>query len=394
MLPVTVRLTDVTDVAVTGTVTCAWSCRGAEFASTAPRSHEDVPSALPQPKLKPGAPPLAGVACSWIVASGTSPPVVQALTVHCAARPRSVLACALATSTQRLTCVVCDTVLAPICELVLVAVPVGVGVGFAVRVRVGAGVTFAVTFAVALGVGFGVAFGVALAEDLTMARVLVGDGLVFVAVFVGVAAGLDFSVRVGAAVALADAVAELEALVVVLDSVVGDALVVVGVAVAAVVVGVAAVVVVVAAVVVAVAAVVVVVAVVVVGVAVGLVVVAAVVVAAAVGVVGSELGVGVCVVGAGEVGVGEGDGLVGAVGSCSGSQDSPLAVAAVLAAAVLAATARLAPEASRTLPAISVTVAGRACAKRMKRPISAASCGMPPTGHQVPRRHHPVPIPG
>jgi hypothetical protein len=95
------------------------------------------------------------------------------------------------------------------------------------------------------------------------------------------------------------------------------------------------------------------------------------------------------------VGGGEGDGLVGAAGSCSGSHDSPLAVEAVLAAAVLAATVRLAPEAaSRTLPAISVTVAGRACAKRMKRPISAASCGMPPTGHQVPRRHHPVPIPG
>jgi hypothetical protein len=92
---------------------------------------------------------------------------------------------------------------------------------------------------------------------------------------------------------------------------------------------------------------------------------------------------------------GEGDGLAGAVGSCSGSHDSPLAVEAVLAAAVLAATVRLAPEAaSRTLPAINVTVAGRACAKRMKRPISAASCGMPPTGHQVPRRHHPVPIPG
>jgi hypothetical protein len=85
VLPVTVRLTDVTDDAVTGTVTCAWSCRGAEFASTAPRSHEDVPSALPQPKLKPGAPTLGGVACSWMVASGTAPPVVQALTAHCAA---------------------------------------------------------------------------------------------------------------------------------------------------------------------------------------------------------------------------------------------------------------------------------------------------------------------
>jgi hypothetical protein len=378
---VTVRLTDVTVDAETGTVSCAWSCRGAEFTSTAPRSHEDVPLALPQPKLNPGAPPLAGVACSWIVASGTSPPVVQALTVHCAACPRSVLACALATSTQRLTCVVCDTVLAPICELVLVGVPVGVGVGFALRVRLGAGVTFAVAFAVALGVALGVTLGVALgvtlAEDLTMARVLVGDGVgfavvlvdafgvavadvVFVAVFVGVAAGLDFSVRVGAAVALADVVAELEALVVALGLVVGDALVVVGVGVPDGVVGVAA----------------------------GLVGVALVV-------VGSELGVGVCVVGAGEVGDGEGDGLVGAAGSCSGSQDLLLAVEAVLAAAVLAATVRLAPEAaSRTLPAISVTVAGRACAKRMKRPISAASCGMPPTGHQVPRRHHPVPIPG
>ena len=40
---------------------------------------------------------------------------------------------------------------------------------------------------------------------------------------------------------------------------------------------------------------------------------------------------------------------------------------------------------------ISVTVAGRACAKRMKRPISAARCGIPPTGHQVPRSAPPGP---
>ena len=354
MLPMTVKLTDVTVDAVTGTGTSAWSCRGAEFASTAPRSHEDVPSALPQPKVKPGAPPLAGVACNWTVASGTSPPVVQALTVHWAACPRSVLACARATSTQRLACEVCDTVLAPICEFVLVGVPVGVGVGFALRVRLGAGVTFAVTFAVGLGVAFGVVFGAALGEDLTMARVGVADGLcVFVGVFVGVAAGLDFSVRVGAAVALADAEPELEALAVTLGCVAGDGLVVTGVAVG----------------------------------------VPDEVAGDALGVVGVELGV--CEVGVGEEELGEGDWLTGAAGSCSGSQDSPLAVEAVLAAAVLAATVRLAPEAaSRTLPAISVTVAGRACAKRMKRPISAASCGMPPTGHQVPRRHHPVPIPG
>jgi len=147
-LPVTVRLTDVTDDAVTGTVSCAWSCRGADLASIAPRSHDDVPSALPQPKLKPGAPPLAGVACSRMVASGTLPPVVQALTVHWAECPRTLLACPRATATQRLTCVACGTVLAP-----FFLVEVGVGVGFAVRVRVRVGV------------------GAALAEALTMARV-------------------------------------------------------------------------------------------------------------------------------------------------------------------------------------------------------------------------------
>ena len=148
-MPMTVRLTDLTADAVTGTVSCAWSCRGAEFASIAPKSHEDVPSALPQPEPKPGAPRLAGVACSRMVASGTFPPVVQALTVHCAECPRSLLACERTTSTQRLTCVACDTVLAPLCELVSVAVAVAVvvvvvvavfvavGVGFAVRVRVG-----------------------------------------------------------------------------------------------------------------------------------------------------------------------------------------------------------------------------------------------------------------
>jgi hypothetical protein len=111
------------------------------------------------------------------------------------------------------------------------------------------------------------------------------------------------------------------------------------------------------------------------------------------GVVGVELEV--CEVGVPEVGLGEGDGLTGVAGNCNGSQDSPLAAEAVLAAAVLAATVRLAPEAaSRTLPAISVTVAGRACPKRMKRPISAARCGIPPLDIRCQGRHHPVPIPG
>ena len=81
-LPIAVRLTDLTVAAVTGTVSWAWSCRWADFASTVPRSHADVPSSLPQPKLNPGAPPTIGVACSRMITSERFPPVVQALTVH------------------------------------------------------------------------------------------------------------------------------------------------------------------------------------------------------------------------------------------------------------------------------------------------------------------------
>lgn len=94
------------------------------------------------------------------------------------------------------------------------------------------------------------------------------------------------------------------------------------------------------------------------------------VVGVVVGVVGVAVGVVGVAVGVGEVEVGEGGGLGGEAGSCSGSHDLPLDVVAALAAAVFAATARLTPEVavSRTLPAIRVTVAGRACAKRMKRP--------------------------
>lgn len=79
-MPVTVKVTDLTVDAVA--VACAWSCRRAELAATAPRSHEDVPSGLPQPELKCGAPTLEGVACSRMVASGTFPPFVHALTAH------------------------------------------------------------------------------------------------------------------------------------------------------------------------------------------------------------------------------------------------------------------------------------------------------------------------
>jgi hypothetical protein len=59
----------------------------------------------------------------------------------------------------------------------------------------------------------------------------------------------------------------------------------------------------------------------------------------------------------------------------NGSHDVLLAVVAAVAAAVLAAMATTAPEiaVASTVPAISVTVAGRACAKRMKRPIRCCS---------------------
>lgn len=98
-LPVAVRTTEVTVDAPAGTVTSAWSWRLADFASIAPRSQEAVPSWLPQPKLN-RADSAAGVAASLRVASGTFPPVVQALMVHRAAAPRRLVDCERATATQ------------------------------------------------------------------------------------------------------------------------------------------------------------------------------------------------------------------------------------------------------------------------------------------------------
>jgi hypothetical protein len=80
-LPITVNVTDFTDDAVAATFDSAWSCRCADCASIAPRSHDAVPSSLPQPKSNVG-PALDGVACSRMVAVGRLPPVVQALTTH------------------------------------------------------------------------------------------------------------------------------------------------------------------------------------------------------------------------------------------------------------------------------------------------------------------------
>jgi hypothetical protein len=90
--PVTVRLTEVTDDALAGTVSAACSCRRAELASTAPRSQVDVPLPLPQPKLNAGAVPTSGTDCRLSVASGMVPPVAQAVTVHWAGWPRSLVA--------------------------------------------------------------------------------------------------------------------------------------------------------------------------------------------------------------------------------------------------------------------------------------------------------------
>ncbi len=122
-LPVAVRLTDETVAAVRGTVNCAWNCRCAEPASTAPRLHEDVPSSLPQPKLKCGVPPPAGAVCNLIVASGTLPPVVQADTAHWVACPSSMLCCNGRTSTHKLTGAVPAAASRPRCEAAPAAVP-------------------------------------------------------------------------------------------------------------------------------------------------------------------------------------------------------------------------------------------------------------------------------
>jgi hypothetical protein len=86
---------------------------------------------------------------------------------------------------------------------------------------------------------------------------------------------------------------------------------------------------------------------------------------ALVGVGFGVVGVGLGVVGVGFGAVGVGVGVVGGLGvamGVSGSHDSPLDTVAALAGGALAAAARVTPEAAviRTLPVISVTVAGRA----------------------------------
>lgn len=168
-VPVAVRLTDLTAEAVSGTVSRASSCRCADSGSTAPRSQDDAPSDLPQPKLNLGVPPPAGLACSLTVTAAAVAPVVQAFTVQRTCWPRSLLACAAVTSTQRVACVV----LAVGPGDVGLDVVVGGG-GGVVAVEVGVGVVV-VGGGVAL-VGAGVALvGVGVVEGDVV--VGVGDGL-------------------------------------------------------------------------------------------------------------------------------------------------------------------------------------------------------------------------
>jgi hypothetical protein len=197
-LSAAVRRTDVTVLAEAATATFACSCRCAELASSAPRSHDAVPSWLPQPKLNVGF-KLAGVAVRRMVASGTLPPVVQAVTVHRADCPRWMLDCAGCTETQRLTCpagvvaAATATELPPVGSLV-VAEGLGVFVGVedalafweapdVVFAGVGVGVLAAVLVAVLLAVLVGVAADV-VAVDFV-------DPLALVVDVVGVADGVD-----------------------------------------------------------------------------------------------------------------------------------------------------------------------------------------------------------
>jgi hypothetical protein len=187
-LPVTVRLTALMAVAVSGTLTCAWKSRWAEPASSAPRSHADVPLPVAQPKVKVGAPAPA-VEVSWILASGRLPPCAQAPTSHWAVCPRSLLCCKGTTPTHRLTG-----------EAVAAGV-VAVAAGDDVEV-VGADVVGAeVVGAEVVGVGVGVeVLGVGVGVGVVSVGVGVGVGVGVCVVGVGVGVGVPESVSVGVGV--------------------------------------------------------------------------------------------------------------------------------------------------------------------------------------------------
>ena len=159
----TVRVTDLTDEAPAGTVSFAWSCRGAESESIARRSHEDAPLPVLQPKENSGELPTAGAACSRMTASGMFPPVAQAVTVHSAAAPSWLVAWLRTILRQRSAVEICCTVFAPLCgcgcerKCRTGAVFVGAGVGV--------GELVAVDFTLVEGEELGEAEPVGLGED-------------------------------------------------------------------------------------------------------------------------------------------------------------------------------------------------------------------------------------
>jgi len=131
---------------------------------------------VPQPKLNVGF-RLAGAATRRTVASGTLPPVVQAVTVHKADCPRWMLVCEGCTATQRLTCAAGVVVAARATALPFVgSLVVADGLGVLVGVDFADALAVVVVFA---GVGVGVLVAVGVAEDFADALVVVVDVAVF-----------------------------------------------------------------------------------------------------------------------------------------------------------------------------------------------------------------------
>jgi hypothetical protein len=231
-LPLTVRVTAVTLVAVTGTLTSAWSSRCAELESTVPSEQADVPLPLPQPKVNVGEPPPA-VDCSWIEAADRVPPSAQAPTSHSAVCPRSVLCCSGTTPTHRLAGVVAaasnavrtaawrerpaaaalaEDVLLDVGADVVGADVVGAGV-------VGAGVVDAVV--VGAGVVGGGVVGAGVVGPGVVGAGVVGAGVVGSDV-AGAVVGADVAGAAVLGVAPVDAVPEAEAVADALADVVSD----------------------------------------------------------------------------------------------------------------------------------------------------------------------------
>jgi hypothetical protein len=166
------------------------------LASSAPRSHDALPSWLPQPKLNVGL-RLAGAADNPMVASATLPPVAHAVTVHRAACPRWMLDCAACTATQRLAGpaeLVKATGLplagSAVADWLVVPDPVGVGDAVGVLAWVG------------VAVGDEEELADVLRDSVVVVAGVVVAGVVLAGVFVAAELDLADELAVGFAVAL------------------------------------------------------------------------------------------------------------------------------------------------------------------------------------------------